>query len=226
MKPDITVILLAGGQGSRFAQKTPKQYLPLGGKILALHSFDFFLKQACVQEIVVVCAAEYQKIFQKSDLPALTFAPPGKRRQDSLINGFQKRRLPAALCCIHDAARPFIRQEDFTKTLAAARATGAATLGYPVSETIKSCTAKMLVKKTLPRKTLYQIQTPQIILSSLLQRAIENVLAKQLLVTDDVSMVEALQEPVQVVSGSNHNLKITVEQDLKWAEFLCQTNTY
>src|SRR3989337_1767411 len=38
----VSAILLAGGKGKRMQSSTPKQYLPLGGKPLALYSLELF----------------------------------------------------------------------------------------------------------------------------------------------------------------------------------------
>jgi 2-C-methyl-D-erythritol 4-phosphate cytidylyltransferase len=42
----------------------PKQYLPLLGQPIALHSFHTFAKMEEIMEIVVVCDPSYRDIFE------------------------------------------------------------------------------------------------------------------------------------------------------------------
>ena len=56
--------------------------------------------------------------------------------------------------------------------------------------------------------------------TDLLAKGLDNAAQKQLTVTDDVSLVEALDIPVKIVEGSYHNLKITTPDDLLLAEHI------
>ncbi len=46
-------IILAGGSGSRFGEKTPKQFLKVAGKSVIEHTVDAFEKNPLIDEIVV-----------------------------------------------------------------------------------------------------------------------------------------------------------------------------
>jgi 2-C-methyl-D-erythritol 4-phosphate cytidylyltransferase len=74
----------------------PKQYLPLLGQPIALHSFHTFAKMEEIMEIVVVCDPSYRDIFEdaaKTISIPLKFALPGKERQDSVYSGLQVLRV-------------------------------------------------------------------------------------------------------------------------------------
>ncbi|MCO5568365.1 hypothetical protein L7F22_022064 [Adiantum nelumboides] len=60
----VSVILLAGGTGKRMGANMPKQYLPLLGQPIALHSFYTFASMEEVKEIVVVCDPTYRDVFE------------------------------------------------------------------------------------------------------------------------------------------------------------------
>ena len=64
------------------------------------------------------------------------------------------------------------------------------------------------------------METPQVFDRELLMTAYEHVLGSELLVTDEVSAVQALGEPVFVVENTSPNLKITFPADLALAEKL------
>lgn len=208
----LSVILLAGGQGTRFRNGTPKTFVPLNGKPVVLHSFDLFASMQEVSEIVVVCPNDYHSLFSKGTL----FAKPGKRRQDSVKNGLIKTSGKYIL--IHDGARPFVEKKDILKLLEKGTPIGAATLGTPVTQTIKKISAENHVEETLDRNTLFEIHTPQLLRRDLLEAGFEAV--GQANVSDDVALAERIGHPVKVVEGSPRNIKITHPIDLELATVL------
>jgi 2-C-methyl-D-erythritol 4-phosphate cytidylyltransferase len=219
MQKKISTILLAGGTGSRMNSAIPKQFLSLHNKLIAHYSFDLFLSIPEISEIIVVCSPEYHSYFSlpHASQKKLHFAPPGERRQDSVYHGFQAITDQDSVVCIHDAARPCITLPLFQSVLKAALRYGAATNGVPLKFTVKELDSKGMVQKTLDRSKLWEIQTPQMILYPLLQKGFEEVHSKKITVTDDVSLVEELNLPVQVIEGSYHNIKITTPDDLIFA---------
>lgn len=216
----ISVILLAGGLGSRMQTQIPKQYLPLKNKPVALYSFEVFLQLPEIEEIVVVCTEEYRHLFSATT-KRITFAIPGERRQDSVFNGLQAIHKDSEFVCIHDSARPHITPDLVRRVLDAGLLYGAATVGMPAKNTIKECNEFAFVKHTPDRSRIWEIQTPQVLRASLLREGFKQVAKKNLTVTDDVSIVEHLKYPVKIVEGDSRNLKITTPEDLLIAEYLC-----
>ncbi|TMW92415.1 hypothetical protein EJD97_013078 [Solanum chilense] len=217
----VSVILLAGGKGKRMGASMPKQYLPLLGQPIALYSFYTFSKMPQVKEIIVVCDPSYQDIFEDAKeyiQVDLKFALPGKERQDSVYSGLQEVDSNSKLACIHDSARPLVQIEDVEKVLKDGWLVGAAVLGVPSKATIKEANSESFVVKTLDRKTLWEMQTPQIIKPELLKKGFELVNREGLEVTDDVSIVEHLKHPVYITEGSYTNIKVTTPDDLLLAE--------
>lgn len=217
----VSVILLAGGKGKRMGASMPKQYLPLLGQPIALYSFYTFSKMPEVKEIVVVCDPSYQDIFEdaKENIHVdLKFALPGKERQDSVYSGLEAIDLNSELVCIHDSARPLVLTSDVEKVLKDGKRIGAAVLGVAAKATIKEANNESFVVKTLDRKTLWEMQTPQVIKPDLLKKGFELVNREGLEVTDDVSIVEHLKHPVYITEGSYTNIKVTTPDDLLLAE--------
>nr|QEY10168.1 2-C-methyl-D-erythritol 4-phosphate cytidylyltransferase [Scutellaria barbata] len=217
----VSVILLAGGKGKRMGASMPKQYIPLLGQPIALYSFYTFSKMPEVKEIVVVCDPSYQDIFEdaKENINVnLKFALPGKERQDSVYNGLEAIDINSELVCIHDSARPLVLAADIAEVIKDGKRIGAAVLGVPAKATIKEANSESFVVKTLDRKTLWEMQTPQVIKPNLLKKGFEFVNREGLEVTDDVSIVEHLKHPVYITEGSYTNIKVTTPDDLLLAE--------
>nr|BAF98292.1 2-C-methyl-D-erythritol 4-phosphate cytidylyltransferase [Hevea brasiliensis] len=224
----VSVILLAGGKGKRMGASMPKQYLPLLGQPIALYSFYTFSKMIEVKEIVVVCDPSYQDIFEdaKENINVdLKFALPGKERQDSVYSGLQEVDLNSELVCVHDSARPLVSSADVKKVIEDAWINGAAVLGVPAKATIKEANSESFVVRTLDRKTLWEMQTPQVIKPDLLKKGFELVSRDGLEVTDDVSIVEHLKHPVYITEGSYTNIKVTTPDDLLLAERILNLNS-
>ncbi|CAK9321993.1 unnamed protein product [Citrullus colocynthis] len=224
----VSVILLAGGKGKRMGANMPKQYLPLLGQPIALYSLYTFSHLIEVKEIIVVCDPSYQDIFEdakeKIDIQ-IKFTLPGKERQDSVYSGLQAIDLNSELVCIHDSARPLVLAGDIQQVLKDAKLNGAAVLGVPVKATIKEANDDRFVQRTLNRKTLWEMQTPQVIEPELLKKGFEFVNREGLEVTDDVSIVEYLKHPVLITEGSYTNIKVTTPDDLLLAERILNLNS-
>ncbi|KAK7348296.1 hypothetical protein VNO80_22847 [Phaseolus coccineus] len=220
----VSVVLLAGGQGKRMGAMIPKQYLPLFGQPIALFSFHTFFHMVQVKEVIVVCDPSFKDVFEdaKGNYQAeLKFALPGKERQDSVYNGLQECAAVdrnSELVCIHDSARPLVLSSDVRKVLEDGLLNGAAVLGVPVKATIKEANSESFVVKTLDRKVLWEMQTPQVIKPELLRKGFELVNREGLEVTDDVSIVEHLRHPVYITEGSYTNIKVTTPDDMLLAE--------
>ncbi|KAM7478636.1 hypothetical protein LguiA_026849 [Lonicera macranthoides] len=155
----------------------------------------------------------------------LKFALPGKERQDSVYSGLQAVDLNSEFVCIHDSARPLVSSEDVKKVMKDALSVGAVVLGVPAKATIKEANSESFAVKTLDRKTLWEMQTPQVIKPELLKKGFELVNRGGLEVTDDVSIVEHLKHPVYITEGSYTNIKVTTPDDLLLAERILNTGS-
>lgn len=220
--PKTTAIIVAGGIGTRMQADIPKQFLSLGDKPVARYSFDLFLSMPEIDEIVVVCAPEYQKLFSAATKP-IHFALPGERRQDSVFNGLKATSPSQELVLTHDSARPFIDRALVLRALTAGNQWGAATVGMPVKFTVKVSNPQHFVENTPDRTHIWEIQTPQVLHRNILEEGFRMAHQKGLTVTDDVSLAELVGKEVKLVEGSHMNIKVTVPSDLAIANHLLHT---
>lgn len=215
--PLISAILLAGGKGTRCKSTIPKQFLPLGSKPLALHSFELLAKSNLITEIIVVCENSYQYLFTSKTSVKIGFANPGFRRQDSVSSGLAQIT-KGSFVCIHDAARPFLQLEDLKKVIEQALVHKAAALAIPAKNTLKEIDSTGFVKQTLNREILRETLTPQVIALDLLREGLMEAEKNKVDITDDVSAVELMGHTVKLVLGKSSNVKITNPEDLQLAQ--------
>ncbi len=215
MKPKCSLILLSGGQGSRCKTKTPKQYLPLCGKPVILHSLTKILTFGEIAEVIVVCDPEYQPVF--SPFP-VRFARPGSHRQQSVLSGLQETTSPWV--CVHDGARPFIYASEVSQLIQAAQNTGAATLVSPIPYTIKQRDPV----KTWNKEDFVCSHTPQCVKTDLLLQGLRLAEKEGRTLTDDVEAAEILGIQTALVPITHPQIKITYPEDFYLAEAILQYN--
>jgi 2-C-methyl-D-erythritol 4-phosphate cytidylyltransferase len=221
----VSLIFLAGGKGSRFNNPIPKQFTPLLGTPICIYSLKTFLQISFFSEIIIVCEEKYRNIF--SDIPKkIIFASPGIRRQDSVYNGLKKISPKNKLVCIHDAARPFVTKEKIIQLIYSGIKYKSATLGTKVINTIKSCSEKGYTLKTLDRSILWEIQTPQILNTSILEKGFIFANKNNITVSDDISLAELLGIKSFILEGERKNFKITTQEDFALAEFILEKERY
>lgn len=232
---DVGFVLLAGGTGSRMKANMPKQFMTLRGKPVLQHSLDLFLKTlpayldqkgaSIPSYVVLVMDPKYQPDYEHllSEYQGkISFANPGEERQGSVENGLDQLQSVSAGKCtyvaVHDSARPLVTIDEIVRAVQDAKQYGASVLGVPCKATIKESLDGETVSQTIPRSTLWEVHTPQIIKIDTLKRGFEKVAAENLEVTDDVSIVEALGETVKITRGEYTNLKITTPEDMDVAD--------
>ena len=101
--------------------------------------------------------------------------------------------------------------------IAAAAECGAAVLGVPVKDTIKTV-SDGIVNGTPDRSGLYITQTPQIFRKEAYFEGVARAEQNGLDFTDDCQLVEALGIKVRMTSSDYANIKITTPEDMLIAE--------
>ncbi len=213
-------VIVAAGSGRRAG--FDKLAAPLAGLPVLRRSVDAFVEAGC-EAVVVVCPPERWELV---GLGAADFPVPvlrvdgGAERQDSVAAGLAVLPLAVRWVAVHDGARPLITPAGIRACLAACSRTGAAACAHPVVDTLKRADAEgRSLPEPVSREGLWGMETPQIFDRRLLELAYEQVKERDLVVTDEVSALEAIGvSTVLVQVGAN--MKITLPGDLELAECL------
>lgn len=224
-------ILLGGGSGTRMKADKNKYLLKVNGKEIGAYSMEIFEKLKMVEKVVIVRRQEDHeeilKIIQKNKFKKFNhFAESGKERQDSVWNGMQKVKELGAregdIVAVHDLARPFMEERmllEAIEILEKNKEIDSVIPGIPAVDTIKQIQLEnQQVEKTLERKKLVQVQTPQVQNFQAFWNAISKAQKEGYYGTDCSSLIEWNSGKVRVIAGSKHNIKITYPEDLLHAE--------
>ena len=198
-----------------------KLLAPLLGVPVLRRALDAFHHCSLIDEIVVVASGEVAEAVEgwRAGLPRLAkIVPGGAERHLSVWAGLQAADPRCDIVAVHDGGRPLIAPAQIERCVQAARQSGAVTSARRVTETLKRTDDSGCILESVNRANVWIMETPQVFRAGLLRRAYEKVLSDALLVTDEVSAVQHLGEPVHVVENDTPNPKITFPSDLATAE--------
>lgn len=206
--------------------KEPKAFLPLGDRPIWVHTLQKFEDCPQVDEVLALLppgeemarAGETVRRFGLTKVSHIL--PGGEERQDSVYRGLQALRGKADWVIIHDGVRPFVPLELIQRVLSETHRWKAVVVALPANETVKEVSPENEVVRTVDRRRLWMIQTPQSFEYPLILRAHEEARREGFLGTDDASLVERLGIPVKILHGSRFNFKITTPEDMALAEAL------
>ncbi len=215
-----TAIIVAAGSSRRMG--FDKLLAPLAGEPVLRRTLSVFQKCAAVDEIIVVTSDPLRKEIEgwrMGGLGKITQVILGGAERHLSVEAGLKALHPACdIVAVHDGARPLISSEQITRCVEAARTQDAAACARPMTETLKRCDANGRITGSIDRTDAWIMETPQVFKRALLVRAYEAVIRDGAHVTDEVSAVQHLGEPVFAVENSEPNPKITFPADILLAQ--------
>ena len=209
-----TVLIVAGGKGLRMGSDLPKQFLPIGGKPVLMHTIEAFHCFDRTMKIILVLPKEQQTYWQElcakhSFVIEHTVADGGETRFHSVKNGLAC--VNSGLVGVHDGVRPFVAPEVIKRCYELAAIKKAVIPVIDVVETVRHITETG--SETVNRNDYKLVQTPQVFDAELLKQAYAQEYTP--FFTDDASVVEAMGVSVCLAEGNRENIKITTPFDLK-----------
>lgn len=209
-----TVLIVAGGKGLRMGSDLPKQFLPIGGKPVLMHTIEAFHHFDRTMKIILVLPQEQQTYWQElcakhSFVIEHTVVDGGETRFHSVNNGLLV--FNSGLVGVHDGVRPFVSPEVIKRCYELAAIKKAVIPVIDVVETVRHITETG--SETVSRNDYKLVQTPQVFDAELLKQAYAQEYTP--FFTDDASVVEAMGVSVCLAEGNRENIKITTPFDLK-----------
>lgn len=181
-----------------------------------LYSLQTLQKSSHVNQIIIAADKNYfdfiHMLLYKHNISKTTIlVEGGKTRFDSVKRAFSQIITgDDDLILIHDAARPNINTKLVDSVLEFSAKYGNTVIGTKITDTIKQ-EKKGVVLKTVDRKLLWTVQTPQVFKYNDLKNAYKK--NKSNTHTDESSMLESCGFKVRVFEGPKDNIKLTDYND-------------
>jgi 2-C-methyl-D-erythritol 4-phosphate cytidylyltransferase len=217
------VVLPAAGTGRRMGG-CKKPLLELGGEPILFRVIETMQGVAgCVEVVPVLHAEEVDDSALTAELRERfsigRAVRGGDSRQASVFEGLKALESDAEVVLVHDAVRPLVSADVVRRVARAAAERGGAIAAVPCSDTVKEVgEGGTVIRRTVPRETLWLARTPQGFRRDVLLAAEERAAADGFCGTDEAQIVERIGGEVHVVEDARDNLKITTHEDLAIAE--------
>lgn len=221
------IIIVAGGKGLRMGHDIPKQFIPIGGKPVLMHTIEAFYRADPSFQTILVLPIDHQSYWKELCVEyhfdiQHHIANGGDTRFHSVKNGLHlanKIVTTQSIIGIHDGVRPFVSQELIRESFALAATAGAVIPVIDVHETIRQIADES--NFTVDRAAYRLVQTPQVFRSEVIQSAYLQEFNDRF--TDDASVVEAMGKQITLVSGNRENIKITTPFDILIGEAILKS---
>jgi 2-C-methyl-D-erythritol 4-phosphate cytidylyltransferase len=222
-------LLPCAGSGSRAGTAGPKQYQPLAGMPMVLHTLAAFNAVSRIAQTLLVVAPEDR--FLTVDYPELALAQRGgATRAHSVFNGLDALRSRGASdtdwVLVHDAARCLVTPEQIDALIDACLDDPVGgLLALKLPDTLKAASGGR-VAATVDRSDKWLAQTPQMFRLGALRAALSAQADSGFAgVTDEASAMEMAGHRPLLVPGSAQNFKVTYPEDFALAEAILKSRT-
>ncbi len=221
-------VVVAGGRGTRMGTSISKQYLPIGGKPVLMHTLEVFHRADSTIHLILVLpeddfaywgdlCQDYQFTLKHS------LVCGGASRFQSVRNGLNAIPFSSGLVAIHDAVRPFVKEEVIRESFSQAALTGSAIAVVPLKDSLRELSPAG-VSQFRERHKFRLVQTPQTFQLEKIRKAFETPEKPEF--TDDATVYEFQGWQVTLIEGNPENSKLTTPEDLLFAEFLLSGTSY
>ncbi len=209
------VIIVAGGSGTRMGSEVPKQFLPLAGRPVLVHTLERFLATLPRADVVVVLpageTARWEAICREYALEGTHRVCPGGENRFLSVKAGLAMVPDADFVLVQDGVRPLASGELIRRVLDTARRTGAAVPVAEPADSFRRVDAEG-VSAAVDRSSLRSVQTPQGFRGELLRQAYRQPWCAAF--TDDATVVERAGGRIVLCEGERSNIKITTPFDM------------
>ena len=222
-----TVVIIAGGSGSRMGLDVPKQFVLVGKKPVIIYTMQAFQDHPSIDSIGVVCIDGWQDVLSdyatQFGITKLDWIiSGGASAQESIFKGvmhLDDRCDPDDIVVVHDGIRPLVEPGVISDILAVCSQHGNAVTSLPYNEQIFRIDEADPTSTTayIPRDTLRRVSTPQAYRYGILAARYREAFAKQIGIGPSSyanTMMVDLGERLHFAAGSDKNIKLTTMDDL------------
>lgn len=225
--------ILAGGSGTRMhVSSMPKQFLPLRGKPIIIHTLEKML--ACNKFHAVYLGIHPSWMSYMYDLldkhnidtSRVRLAQGGETRNDTIFKIIEEIKKDYGesdddIIVTHDAVRPFVTLRIIEENIEAAEKYGACDTVVPATDTIVRSENGEEISEIPNREFMYQGQTPQSFKVKMLKELYAQLTpSEKEILTDACKICVIKNVPVKLIKGEPLNLKITTVHDYEIAEVI------
>lgn len=208
-------LILAGGQGVRMQSTIPKQFLEIDGKAIIIHTIEKFIEYDPSIQLVIILPIDHIKYWENLKKSFLTnhsiiLTTGGVTRSQSVRAGL-KKIANYGLVAIHDAVRPFVSIKTISDSFKSAEEHGSGVATVELIDSIREVVINRSVARN--RNNFRLIQTPQTFQIKKIKSAYEKIISNKH--SDDASLYEAAGFEVNMIEGTQNNIKITIPEDIQ-----------
>lgn len=215
-------IIVAGGRGMRMGAALPKQYLPIGGKPILMHTLSHFHEHPAAIELILVIPDQdidfWEQLCREHDFKVPhRLVSGGTTRFQSVKNGLDAIADEDGLVAIHDGVRPFVTEAMISMGYFKALEAGSAVAVVPLKDSLRKLD-RTGGSSYQNREEYRLVQTPQTFRLQKIKKAFEA--GEKPDFTDDATVYEFQGWQVALITGDLSNIKITTPEDMAYAEWL------
>lgn len=217
---------MAGGKGTRMNSATPKQFIPLNGLPILMHTINAFYSYSTAVNLILVLPQDdlptWNDLCQKYNFnKPVRIAAGGESRFQSVKNGLDQISDTEGLVAIHDGVRPLVSADMIGASFRLASIHKSAIAAVRLKESLR--VTDQDTTKSVDRSDYRLIQTPQTFDLQLIKNAYKIKETADL--TDDASVAEKAGNKISLFEGSYENIKVTTPEDLIIAEALIKNKS-
>lgn len=218
---DKFIIIVAGGRGTRMGSDTPKQFLPLAGSTVLMHTLDCMAHAIPEAHLIVALPhdqqSEWRRLCRQYSYTREHITVDGGETRFHSVRNALKLVPDDSLVAIHDGVRPLVSETVVRMAFDTANVHGAAIPVLPVTESLRHISEDSR-SQAVERSCYRTVQTPQVFNAALLKQAYSAPYRPEY--TDDATVFEAAGFTVMLITGNRENIKITIPQDIALAEII------
>lgn len=216
-------MIFAGGTGKRMGCSTPKQFLPVCGKEIIMHTLEIFENNENIDEIYVGCIKEgvdfLNSLISKYNIKKVKkVIPGGTTGQDTIFKllDLVHNVYDDAIVLVHDGVRPLISDDTINNAIMSVEKYGSAVTAVPMYETPLIVDNNGVINTILNRNNVYVAKAPQCFYLNDLYNAHmkeRNKNKDYVGIVDSCSLMKKYGFEPHIVVGESDNIKVTTKND-------------